>query len=109
MSRESILRIREVEAEAEAIIARARAEAKETLANAEREGRELLGKTEADGLAASAQMLAEIRERTEQLGVRLEEDSRTECAELQKSVQLRRKAAEKVIMRGVEAKCRFVQ
>ena len=32
MSRESILRILEVEAEAEAIIARARAEAKETLA-----------------------------------------------------------------------------
>ena len=109
MSRESILRIKEAEAEAEALLAKARADAQAMLADAEREGRALLQNAEAEAGAASNAMLADVRERTLQLEERLEGESLEECAEMRKNVLLRRKAAQKVIMRGVEAKCRFVQ
>jgi len=109
MSRESILKIQETEEEAERLIAEARELAKKLVADAQRNGKESLRVAEEESRAAAAEMLGQIRERTAQLGERLDSESQEACEELRRTVQLRRKAAEKVIMRGVEAKCRFVQ
>ena len=109
MSRESILKIQETEEEAVRLIADARERAKQLVADAQREGKESLRIAEEESHVAAAEMLSEIRERTAQLGERLDTESQEACEEMRRNVQLRRKAAEKVIMRGVEAKCRFVQ
>ena len=51
-------------------------------------------------------MLQELRKRTAELSARMESESAAEAKEMKQSVSLRRKIAEKIIIRGFEAKCR---
>ena len=106
MSRESILKIREAEAEAARIISEAHAKASRIVSDAEDEGRALCESTERQTKVALGQTLEQIRERTVALSERIEAEGTEEIEELQKRVDLRRKIAEKIIVRGVEKKCR---
>ena len=106
MSRESILKIQETEQLAEKIVADARARAEEMIAAAEAEGRALCAKTETETSASLAVMLEQLRERTEGMSERMETESLAQIEELKKNVSLRRKIAEKIIIRGFDRKCR---
>ena len=106
MSRESMIKIKETEERAEAIIAEARERAREMLARAEADGKVLCETTERETAAELSAKMDRVRERTaqnaEQSGVRCAE----ETEELKKSVSLRRKMAEKIVVRGFEKRCR---
>ena len=106
MSRESILKIRETEQTAEQIVSDARARAQEIVAAAETEGRERCERVERETAAELSEMLGKIRERTLLLAERTEEESAEETAALRERVALRRRIAEKIIIMGVERKCR---
>ena len=106
MSREAILKIKEAEAEADRIVAAAHERARQMISDAENDGRELCRAAEAETRAELDGMLQQIRERTAQLGERLHTENTEEAAQMKRNVALRRKIAEKIIIRGFEAKCR---
>lgn len=106
MSRESILRIREVEETADRMIADAKAQAQEMLDKARREGRALCERVETDVTAEYGTKLTELGERAAQIRERVEEESREELAAAETEIRLRRRSAEKIIIRGFEQKCR---
>ena len=106
MSRESILKIQETERAAEKIVADAQARAQEMIAAAEAEGRALCTTTEAEAAASLAAVLEQLRERTDGLLERMANERIAQVEEMKKNVSLRRKIAEKIIIRGFERKCR---
>ena len=106
MSRESILKIRETEGIAEQTVEAAKARARETVAQAEREGRELCDRTEAEAMAQYAEVIEKIRERSLVLAEKNKTETDEEIAKLRREVSLRRRIAEKIIIRGLESKCR---
>ena len=106
MSRESILKIQETEQLAERMVADARARAQAMIAEAEAEGKALCATTEQETAQSLAVMLKQIRERTEGMMERMENKSIEEVNEMKRNVSLRRRIAEKIIIRGFERKCR---
>lgn len=106
MSRESIWKIKEIEEEAERIVGDARRRAQEIVAAAEAEGRETCERVERETSVELSAMLEKIHERTVLLTERTEETCAEESAALRERVALRRRAAEKIIIGGVERKCR---
>lgn len=106
MSRESILKIKETETQAEQLIREAREAAGQMIAEAERNGKELCDRAEAESLAARREMMDRIRERIAEMTERTDTEAKDEVEEMKKAVTLRRKMAEKIIIRGLEAKCR---
>ena len=106
MSRESILKIRETEDEAERIVAEARARAHEMILEAEQKGRDLCRRAEDETAAEMRAMLDQIRERTASVAARMAEENVADSEEMRNTVALRRRVAEKIIVRGFEAKCR---
>lgn len=106
MSRESILKIRETEERAAKTVDAAKTRARETVERAEREGRELCDRTEAEAMAQYAEVIKKIRERSLVLAEKNQTETDEEIANLRREVSLRRKIAEKIIIRGLESKCR---
>ncbi len=106
MSRESILKIKETEDRAEAIVTQARTRAQEMVAQAEREGKERCSKTEAASAQQMHSTLQEIRERTEEMTEKVVAEAKTEVDEIRKKARMNRKIAEKIIIRGLDTKCR---
>jgi vacuolar-type H+-ATPase subunit H len=106
MSRESILKIRETEERAAQTVDAAKARARETVERAEREGRELCDRTEAEAMAQYTEVIQKIRERSLVLAEKNQTETNEEIAKLRREVSLRRKIAEKIIIRGLESKCR---
>lgn len=106
MSKESILKIKEVESQAERIVEEARLQAQEMVEKAEREGKLLCEKAETETLENRNAMLQRIDEKTAQLAEQSMEEAKAEAEELRRSVSLRRKSAEKIIIRGLDSKCR---
>ncbi len=106
MSRESILKIQEAETQAEALIERARVQAQEMIANAEAEGKALCERTEAETSEQMRGLLLQLREKTDEMDGRAMADSEEEIAQIRKNARLNRKIAEKIIIRGLDTKCR---
>ncbi len=106
MSRDSIARIKEAEAEAARMIAEAETRAAAMLADAERRGNEYCRRSEETCRAELAATLFAIRERTDALDARMEEETAEELNALRNQAAMRKRIAEKIILRGVEAKCR---
>ena len=106
MSRESILKIRETEEVAAKTVEDARNRAREMLEAAEREGKALCARTEAEVTAEYAALIEKIRERSLLLDEKNQAEIDEEIAQLRREVSLRRKIAEKIIIRGLESKCR---
>ena len=106
MSRESILKIQEAETQAEALIERARVQAQEMIANAEAEGNALCEQTEVETTEQMRGLLLQLREKTDEMDGRAMADSEEEIALIRKNARLNRKIAEKIIIRGLDTKCR---
>ena len=106
MSRESILKIREVEETAKCMVADAKAEAQKMIETAQEEGKALCARTESDVGAEYGTKLTELGERTSQMRERVESESQEELSSMETEIRLRRRGAEKIIIRGFEQKCR---
>ena len=106
MSREPINKIQEAEAQAEQLLADARRRAQDAVAKAEKDGKLACEAAERETAESLAEMLAKIRTRTDAMQERQAAESEAELEALRKSVSLRRKAAEKIVIRGFEQKCR---
>lgn len=106
MSRESILKIREVEETAKRMVAEAKADAQKMIETAHAEGKALCIRTESDVSAEYGAKLTELGERTAQMRERVETESREELSSMETEIRLRRRSAEKIIIRGFEQKCR---
>ena len=106
MSRETILKIKETEAEAVRIVENAREKAKAMKAQAEVEGQALCQTTEAELTQTLDGMLEQIRLKTEEHAERVREATREEAEGVVAVAKLNRKSAEKIVIRGLDAKCR---
>ncbi|MBE6633615.1 MAG: hypothetical protein E7620_04635 [Ruminococcaceae bacterium] len=106
MSKETIIRLKEAEAEAARILSDAEARAKQMRADAEAAGRALCESTERELSEELAGMLEQIRERSEEHRQRVLEETRGEAETIASNVRLNRKSAEKIVIRGLDAKCR---
>ena len=106
MSRDTILKIKETEAEAMKIVAEAEERAKQMRQAAEADGRALCKQTEDELSAELEGMLEQIRIKVEEMSERIMEETREEAAEVAAAARLNRKSAEKIVVRGLDAKCR---
>ena len=106
MSRETILKLREAETEASRLLAEAEAQAKAMREAAEEAGRALCEKTEREVSAELDGMLEQIRVKAQEHHERVLEETRAEAETIASNVRLNRKSAEKIVIRGLDAKCR---
>ncbi len=106
MSRESIQKIKETEQEAERIVSEAQARAQQMIADAERNGQALCERTEAETVAAAKDVMLQLQERSNALRTRMSEEAQEEANELKRQASLRRRSAEKIVIRGLTSKCR---
>ncbi len=106
MSRESIKIIQQKEQEAERIVQEARERAAKMVAEAEANGAELCESTEAETIATAKQVIVQLRERAETMRERLNNEANEEAAEIVRQASLRKRSAEKIVIRGLASKCR---
>jgi F0F1-type ATP synthase membrane subunit b/b' len=106
MSKETFFKIRETETEAERIIAEAEAEAKRMIAEAKAVGEALCREAERETSEELARMMEQIRQRGDEHVERVLEEGRELAAETEDQIRLTRRSAEKIVLRGLEAKCR---
>ena len=106
MSKETVFKIKEPAAEAQRILAEAEAEAKKMIRAAQAEGARLRAETERETAAGLAAMTQQIRQKAEEHTARVLEEAAAEADELAERVKLTRRVAEKLVIRGLEAKCR---
>ena len=106
MSRESIQKIKQTEADAERIVREAQARAQQMVADAERNGQELCQRTEEETVTAAKVVMAQLQERAESMQTRLAEEALQEVEELKRQASLRHRSAEKIVIRGLTSKCR---
>lgn len=106
MSKDTLEKIRKAEHDAEQLVADAEEKAKAMKAEAVRQGEELCRTTEASVSAELAGMLEQIREKTAELTDRVMEETKTEAEEVAARARLNRKSAEKIVIGGLDAKCR---
>lgn len=106
MSREAILKIREVEETAKRMVADAKTEAQKMIETAQAEGKALCERTENDVGAEYGTKLTELGERAAEMRERVESEGQEELSSMETEIRLRRRGAEKIIIRGFEQKCR---
>ena len=106
MSRESIKLIKQSEQEAERIVREAQEKALQMMADAKAEGEALCDSTEAETIAAAKEVILQLRERAENLRERLDTEAKEEAAEIVRQASLRKRSAEKIVIRGLASKCR---
>lgn len=106
MSRGTIELIQNAEDRAEATVAEARRTAEALRVNAEREGEIYCKTTREESAKELAATLEQIRTRAMSMTERLAEEAREEAEALRVAVALRRRIAEKNVMRGLMSKCR---
>lgn len=106
MSRESIKMVKQTEQEAERILREAQERAAKMVADAEANGAALCESTEAETVAAAKEVIVQLRERAENLRERLDTEAKEEAAEIVRQASLRKRSAEKIVIRGLASKCR---
>lgn len=106
MSKETVVKIRETEAEAARIIAEAKEQAHAMREQAEAEGRERCRSTEEAVSAELSEMLEQIRLKTEEISGHMLEETRARAEAVAANARLNRKSAEKIVIRGLDSKCR---
>lgn len=106
MSRESIKMIKQTEQKAERIVREAQEKAAKMVADAEANGVALCQNTEAQTVAAAKEVIVQLRERAENMRERLDTEAKEEAAELVRGASLRKRSAEKIVIRGLASKCR---
>lgn len=106
MSKDTLQKIREVEDGAARTVAEAGERAKAMKEEAVRAGEEQLAETEKTVSAELAGMLEQIRAKTGELTERVMEETRAEAEEIAARARLNRKSAERIVIGGLDAKCR---
>lgn len=106
MSKDTLTRIREAEAQAQALVLQAEEQAKVMKANAIAEGERFCRETERSVSEELAGMLEQIREKTAELTARVLEETKAEMEEIAARARLNRKSAEKLVIGGLDTKCR---
>jgi len=106
MSKEAFFKIREAEAEAERILAEAEAEAGRMIAQAKAAGEALCRTAEQETSEELSRMMEQIHQRGEEHVERVLAEGHEEEAEIEEKIRLTRRSAEKIVIRGLEAKCR---
>ena len=106
MSREAILKVQETEEQAKQTVLKARENAQQMIERAECEGKELCASTESEMIEKREDMMMRIREKADELTAASLAEANEECKLLVRDVTLRRKMAEKIIIRGLDSKCR---
>lgn len=106
MSRDSIQKIKQAELDAERIVREAQEKAKQMVADAERNGQALCATTEEETIASAKAVIVQLRERTDTMRERLDTEAKEEAEEMKRQASLRRKSAEKIVIRGLTSKCR---
>ncbi len=106
MSRESILKVMEAEEQAGRTVEAARLRARKMTEDATAAGEELCRVTERETALELGQALDQIREKTVLMTERILEEAKEEAEEIRKKAKLSKKVAEKIIIRGLDSKCR---
>mgnify|MGYP002510556066 CR=1 FL=1 len=106
MSRESINAIKQTEQQAERILREAQEKAAKMVADAEARGAALCENTETETVAAAKDVIVQLRERAETMRERLDTEAKEEAAEIVRQASLRKRSAEKIVIRGLASKCR---
>ena len=106
MSRESINAIKQTEQQAERILREAQEKAAKMVADAEARGAALCENTETETVAAAKEVIVQLRERAETMRERLDTEAKEEAAEIVRQASLRKRSAEKIVIRGLASKCR---
>ncbi len=106
MSNETVLKIIEAETDAKRIIEDAHLET-EARIDAEREvGEKLCRDTEGEVSEELSRIMDQLRAKLAEMETRVASDTEREMAALSDLASLNRRAAEKIIISGVNAKCR---
>lgn len=105
MSKEAIIKIKEVEAEAQKIRADAEAQAKAKIRRAEADGKLLCDGTEADAARINAERLRLTRERAEELVSESLKSAEEQAHELELSCAPYMDEAVRLIVEGVFEQC----
>ena len=106
MSRESIKMVKQTEQEAERIVREAQEKAAQMVADAKANGIALCEETESETVATAKEVIVQLRDRAESLRERLDGEARNEAAEIVRQASLRKRSAEKIVIRGLASKCR---
>ncbi len=106
MSRESILRVKDAEAKAERIVEDAKIRANAMIEEAEKKGRAMCVAAEEAATKEADLAMTMLRERTAETMERVNNDAHDEVEEMRKEAFLRRRSAEKIVIRGLMSKCR---
>ena len=88
------------------IVREAKDRAQRMREEAELAGQEMCRVAETETLAKRAEMMKQLRIKSEEHTARVMEEARAEADELTQDVSLRRKIAEKIIIRGLDMQCR---
>ena len=106
MSREAILKVKETEEQALRFVSDARAKAAQMREETEREGQMLCATAESETLAKREEMMKQLRIKSEELMKNTLAEAKAEADALTREVNLRRRVGEKIIIRGLDSKCR---
>ena len=106
MSKETFFKIREAEAEAERIVAHAQAESDRMRQEAEAAGKALCETTRREVSQELASMNEQLRIRAQEHTERVIAETKEETDAIAQKVRLTRRSAEKIVIGGLEAKCR---
>ena len=106
MSREAILKVKETEEQALQLVRDARARAAQMREETEREGVALCAAAETETRAKREEMMKQLHIKSEELMVNTLAEARAEAEALTREVNLRRRVGEKIIIRGLDSKCR---
>ena len=106
MSKETVFKIKEAEAEARRMVSEAEAEAEKMIREARARGEALRADAAAETTTELDAMMGQISERAAEHTQRVLEEAEAEAEELAERVKLTRRIAEKIVIRGLESKCR---
>ncbi len=106
MSKDTLEKIRKAERDAARLVADAEEQAKAMKADAVRAGEERCQATEKTVSGELAGMLEQIREKIAEMTERVMEETKAEAEEVATRARLNRKSAEKIVIGGLDAKCR---
>lgn len=106
MSKETILKIRETEENAARTVAEAEARAKEMRAEAEKAGMELCSAAEAEALAERAERTAQTELAIADMQAQVLAETEETLKEVANKARLSRTSAQKIVIRGLDTKCR---
>ena len=92
--------------QAERIVREAQEKAAKMVEDATAAGEALCESTEKETIETAKQAILQLRERADGMRERLSNEASEEAAEITRQASLRKRSAEKIVIRGLASKCR---